>query len=467
MVAGESPGGSERYRLILPKVLAVAAGSVFVAGSVSALALGGADPARSVTLTPVAAGSALRSSHPAPSGGTAGVAGGASTAVAGASASTGGPAVAASKPIGGGLAVPASGVPLSSGADPAGPAVTPSGSSGLPPVVLPEPTAASLPAVAPLRQQISPDAVVMLNSALTPDQTRALSRLRGVNYVESVDTGTVALGGAPVVAFGVEPATFRRFTPAASASSDQLWRYLEAGSLVSSYSMAGDRGLKLGTTEEVTPSAVAGTLAPVKGWLGAIASIGLPGVDLLVDHRYSADLGLVPNSGLVVSAPDLSGSALRSELTSALPGAAVELLHADQIPQTLPGDTLDSATRQRIVSAALSRVGLPYVWGAVGPESFDCSGLVQWAYRQAGILMPRVAAEQFLTGDHIPLADAQPGDLLFWTYDPTDPGYVDHTAIYLGNGQMVVAPHTGLDVQVTSVPTDQFAGAVAVVLASH
>src|SRR6185312_13452712 len=125
----------------------------------------------------------------------------------------------------------------------------------------------------------------------------------------------------------------------------------------------------------------------------------------------------------------------------ALSNGAVELLHADQLPTSLPGNTIGSTTRNKILAAALSRVGLPYVWGGAGPNDFDCSGLVQWSFRQAGILMPRVAAEQFLTGDHIPLAAAQPGDLLFWTYDPTDPGYVDHVAIYLGNGQMVVAPH--------------------------
>ena len=59
---------------------------------------------------------------------------------------------------------------------------------------------------------------------------------------------------------------------------------------------------------------------------------------------------------------------------------------------------------------------------------------------------------------------AQPGDLLFWTYDPNDPTFVDHVAIYLGNGMMVVAPHTGLDVQVVPVPTADMAGVVQVVV---
>jgi cell wall-associated NlpC family hydrolase len=160
----------------------------------------------------------------------------------------------------------------------------------------------------------------------------------------------------------------------------------------------------------------------------------------------------------------MSGTDVESQLQKIFPDGAVELLSPDQFPTVLVGDSLDSATRQRILSAAMSRVGKPYVWGGSGPDVFDCSGLVQWSFRQAGVLMPRVAAEQFLTGDHIPLAAAQPGDLLFWTYDPSDPTYVDHVAIYLGNGLMVVAPHTGVDVQVAQVPTDDFAGAVEVVL---
>jgi hypothetical protein len=364
------------------------------------------------------------------------------------------------------LAVPASGVPLSAGFDPANPTGGVGTAGAGTPVQIPTPTAGNLPTVAPLRAVESPDAVVMLDSPLDATQTAALPKLKGVKAIELVDTGTVQLSGAPVVAFGVDPATFRAFTPAASAASDQLWQYLAGGALVSSYEMANDRGLKLGSESTLTPSGATPTSPPVQGWLGAFASIGLPGVDLLVANTWSGDLRLTPNSGLVVSAPGLSGTALQSELQAALPGAAVELLHADQVPQTIPGNTLDSSVRQKILSAALSRVGLPYVWGGAGPNVFDCSGLVQWSYRQAGILMPRVAAEQFLTGDHIPLSDALPGDLLFWTYDPNDPGYVDHVAIYLGNGMMVVAPHTGLNVQVVPVPTADFAGAVEVVTRS-
>lgn len=449
--------------LRLPRLLAVGVAAVLAAGGTSALALAPASSHSGVQAIGAASGpggiSGVASDASSFRSGAASAA--SSSATTGATVGTTVPPAARSIP---GLSLPAGGAPLSTGEDPALPSAPAAHGHG-PAVKLPTPTQGSLPKVAGLTKDMTPDAVVMLPSPLNATQIRSLSHLRGVAHIETVDTGTITLGGAPVVAFGVNPSTFRDVTPAASAASDQLWQYLAGGSLVSSYEMADDRALKLGSTETLVPAA-SSTASAVQGWLGAFASVGLPGVDLLVDHHWSSTLGLTPSSGLVVSAPTLDGATLQSELQQALPGGAVELLHPDQLPTDLPGNVLGSTTRQRILAAALSRVGLPYVWGAAGPSQFDCSGLVQWSYRQAGILMPRVAAQQFLTGDHIPLADAQPGDLLFWTYDPSDPGYVDHVAIYLGNGMMVVAPHTGTNVQVAPVPTDNFAGAVQVVLQS-
>ena len=116
------------------------------------------------------------------------------------------------------------------------------------------------------------------------------------------------------------------------------------------------------------------------------------------------------------------------------------------------GPGLTVAQTKAFLTAALSRVGLPYVWGGAGPNVFDCSGLVQWSMRQAGIVMPRVAVDQAQTGPRIPLADLQPGDLLFYHTDPTAPTYISHVAIYLGNGLMLQAPEPGEDVQI--VPAD-------------
>jgi hypothetical protein len=329
-------------------------------------------------------------------------------------------------------------------------------------VVLPTPTAASLPAVAARTPVRTADALVMLNQPITPTQLATVRAVRGLSYLETVDAGTVKLAGARVVAFGVDPGTFRAFTPAASADSARLWQYLASGALVSSYEMANDRQLQLGSEQTIASATTAKSWA--RGWLGAFASIGLPGVDLLVADSYAGDLGLAPASGLVISAPNVPGQQLLNELHGALPGAGVELLRSNQLSSYAGGAGLNGNQREAIISSALSKVGSPYVWGGAGPSVFDCSGLVQWSFAQAGILMPRTAAEQFLTGVHTPLALAQPGDLLFWTYDPNDPGFVDHTAIYLGDGLMVVAPHTGTNVQVVSVPTGDFAGAVQVLL---
>lgn len=112
------------------------------------------------------------------------------------------------------------------------------------------------------------------------------------------------------------------------------------------------------------------------------------------------------------------------------------------------------------LAEAVRQIGKPYVWGAVGADSFDCSGLTQWAYARAGVGLPRVAAEQWYAGAHISLGDLAAGDLLFWATDPANPATIHHVAIYAGNGQMVAAPHTGALVQLQPVYLAGYIGAV-------
>jgi cell wall-associated NlpC family hydrolase len=110
-------------------------------------------------------------------------------------------------------------------------------------------------------------------------------------------------------------------------------------------------------------------------------------------------------------------------------------------PRNIPGDSLGIDA----LRAALTRQGAPYIWGATGPSTFDCSGLVQWAYRQIGVGMPRVAAAQQQVGLPIDPAQAQPGDLVFFG----DPAY--HVGIYVGGGRFLEAPQSGDVVKVATL----------------
>ncbi|OLT10353.1 hypothetical protein BJF78_29030 [Pseudonocardia sp. CNS-139] len=103
------------------------------------------------------------------------------------------------------------------------------------------------------------------------------------------------------------------------------------------------------------------------------------------------------------------------------------------------------------ISFAMAEVGKPYVWGATGPNTYDCSGLVLRAFQSAGINLPRVSRQQYYAGGHVPVAQAQAGDLLFYATDPTDPATIHHVVLYMGDDRIVEAPYTGERVRVRPV----------------
>lgn len=93
------------------------------------------------------------------------------------------------------------------------------------------------------------------------------------------------------------------------------------------------------------------------------------------------------------------------------------------------------------LAAARSKVGVPYVFGATGPNAFDCSGLVQWAAKQAGQSVPRTTYEQVKVGTPVQRGEIQPGDLIFSTWEGGQhPG---HVGIYVGDGKILSAPQAG------------------------
>ncbi|MEV4729395.1 NlpC/P60 family protein [Saccharopolyspora sp. NPDC049426] len=109
------------------------------------------------------------------------------------------------------------------------------------------------------------------------------------------------------------------------------------------------------------------------------------------------------------------------------------------------GQLTGSGSAIKAVNAALGKQGSPYVFGAKGPEEFDCSGLVQWAYKQAGVDLPGSTRSQVSVGRSVSQSEMKPGDIIFFYSSAS------HDGIYIGNGKMVHAPTEGQDVSVEEV----------------
>ena len=122
-----------------------------------------------------------------------------------------------------------------------------------------------------------------------------------------------------------------------------------------------------------------------------------------------------------------------------------------------------SAAARRAVEVALAQLGSPYVWGAEGPATFDCSGLTSFAYAAAGVAIPRVSRAQFAAYAGMrPVDPAQlvAGDLVFFADNPGSPSTIHHVGMYIGNGLMVEALHTGAVVRTSPIWRPSYAGAV-------
>ena len=115
------------------------------------------------------------------------------------------------------------------------------------------------------------------------------------------------------------------------------------------------------------------------------------------------------------------------------------------------GSAVASGAAGRIVSLAHEYLGTPYVWGGESPKGFDCSGFAQYLYAKVGISIPRTTYTQWTTGHAVSKRNLQPGDLVFFRGSDARGGLPGHVGIYIGDGMMIDAPHTGSSVRIESV----------------
>ena len=348
------------------------------------------------------------------------------------------------------------------------------------PVGGPQPTAsvpATVTAHSAPRKLLRADVMVVAQKALPAKDVARVARLRGVQAARAVDAARIRVNGTFAAVLGVDPDTFRAFAAGPTASASPLWRNVANGAIAVSYTMGKQDRLPLGGTVQVAGR----TMRSLR--VAGFGTVGIGGVDAVISRTQARALGFPAGNAIVVSAPHARVAALVREIKTRMPrGAVVESLVTTSAQGTpaaagVAGSSLGTAASATangqaalstaeliaMLKAAASRVGYPYVWGGSGPTTFDCSGLVQWSFAQAGVVMPRVAADQARTGPAIPFSQARAGDLLFYRTDPTAPHYISHVAIYLGKGLMIQAPEPGENVQIVPVALgSEFAGAVRV-----
>jgi peptidoglycan DL-endopeptidase CwlO len=334
------------------------------------------------------------------------------------------------------------------------------------------------PAVAPLHALRQADLLVVAPATLPASLAGKIRKLPHVVAAERIEAATIKVNGDFVQMLGVNPDKFRAFAARPTAKATALWRNVAAGQMAVSYFMGRQDKLPLGAKVNVAGQ------RPTVLKVGGHGTVGVAGVDAVVSDSVAAKLGIPVANALVISAPKAELASLTHKVKRLLPKHAsiaqlvVQTTQPGAVVQAQPvttgaagatspvrndGPPITPTQARAFLKAALSRVGMPYVWGAEGPRSFDCSGLVQWSLHQAGIAMPRVAVDQARTGPQVPVSQIQPGDLIFYHTDPTAPTYISHVAIYLGNGLMVQAPRPGMNVEIVKADFGGgFAGAVRV-----
>lgn len=186
-------------------------------------------------------------------------------------------------------------------------------------------------------------------------------------------------------------------------------------------------------------AAVAGALA-----VGAVAVSAAPA---MADPINVPGIGTVEVPGVSQAQVDAAIAQIAPAVAPVLPTGSVDLAPAP------PASVAPAASLgQKALQAAESKLGAPYVYGAAGPDAFDCSGLVQWAYKQAGLNLPRTSYDQAAAGFAVARDNLQVGDVISF-YGGS------HSGIYAGNGNVIHASTSGQPVKLAPVSSMPFDGA--------
>ncbi|QVQ50405.1 C40 family peptidase [Spiractinospora alimapuensis] len=310
------------------------------------------------------------------------------------------------------------------------------------------------------------DLFIASADALPEELLSELTERDGVDDVLLASAARLGVDDRDTAVVGADPESLARFGGSEEELSDvqnATVSALREGTILPAEHGGLEPGERLGEDEENDTWRLT---------VGDAVDSRIPGVDGYVAADRAEELGMPVGNAALVSAPGADVIALQEELTEKLPPeSGVQLLPGAELEETegtgddgarWDGDRLSSESVESAIDAAESKLGAPYVWGGSGPDNFDCSGLVQWAFAQAGVSLPRVTHEQWTVGPRLDYSEAERGDLLFWRTDPNQPDYISHVAIYLGDGQMIEAPSSGQVVRVTDVRFSGFAGVVRI-----
>ncbi|HEX7353598.1 MAG TPA: lytic transglycosylase domain-containing protein [Mycobacteriales bacterium] len=249
--------------------------------------------------------------------------------------------------------------------------------------------------VRPLTSLVVPDLLLTGGQPLTAAQLAAVRAITGVDSVVPVAVGTVALAQGAVTALGVDPSTFRSVTPNSTAASDPLWASVARGELMATYDVAAAQHLVLGSTQ---------VLAGQQVRVGSFADLRMPGIGAVVDTPVAAALGLVPNAGIVVTAPSRDVVGLERQVLEVIGPHTAAILRP-----RLPTGGHATMGKALYVAAAKTCPGLSWtVLAAIGGIESDHGA--DTAVSSAGAegpmqFMPATFAEYAVDGDHDGIAN--------------------------------------------------------------